>query len=229
MPASARRRILVFDVNETLLDITVLEPLFARLFGDARVMRQWFDDLVLYSQTLTLSGSYVDYAEIGAAVLKMLTSIHAVPLKAGDADELVSTMRQLPPHGDVVPALTILADAGFRMVTLTNSPLSGGRSPLDNTGLSHHFERQFSVDDTVRRYKPAPQTYAFVARSLGVELGVLRMVATHAWDTLGASAAGCASALLTRAGNAALPIGPQPDIVGPDLIAVARGIIDIDA
>jgi 2-haloacid dehalogenase len=42
-------------------------------------------------------------------------------------------------------------------------------------------------------------------------------------------ASGCAAALVTRAGNAALPIGPQPDIVGPDLVAVARDIIEVDA
>jgi 2-haloacid dehalogenase len=227
MAARARRRILVFDVNETLLDITVLEPLFVRLFRDARVLRQWFAELVLYSEAITLSGLYVDFGEIGAAALKMLASIHAVPLKAGDVEEIASTMRTLPPHADVVPALTMLADAGFRMVTLTNSPPSAGRTPLDNAGLGHLFERQFSVD-TVKRFKPAPQTYALVAQGLGVEPGVLRLVAAHCWDTLGAMAAGCASALVTRAGNAALPVGPQADIVGPDLLAVARDIIETD-
>jgi 2-haloacid dehalogenase len=227
MPANPRRRILVFDVNETLLDITVLEPLFVRLFGDARVMRQWFAELVLYSEAFTLSGLYANFGELGAAALKMLASIHAAPLGEGDVEELVSTMRHMAPHADVVPALTMLAGAGFRMATLTNSPLSAGRSPLDNAGLGHHFERQFSVD-AVRRFKPAPEVYALVAEGLGVERSVLRLVAAHPWDTLGAMAAGCASALVTRPGNAALPVGPQADIVGPDLVAVARDIIERD-
>jgi 2-haloacid dehalogenase len=227
MSASPRQRILVFDVNETLLDITVLGPLFARVFRDARVMRQWFAEVVLYSEAFTLSGLYSHFGELGAAALRMLSSIHAVPLKESDVEELLRTMSQLPPHADVVPALTMLADAGFRMVTLTNSPLSAGRSPIDNAGLDHHFERQFSVD-AAKRFKPAPQTYALVAQGLGVDLAVLRLVAAHPWDTLGAMAAGCASALVTRAGNAALPAGPQADIVGPDLVAVARGIIESD-
>jgi 2-haloacid dehalogenase len=34
--------VLVFDVNETLLDITALEPVFAQVFGDPRVLREWF-------------------------------------------------------------------------------------------------------------------------------------------------------------------------------------------
>jgi 2-haloacid dehalogenase len=227
MPANARRRILVFDVNETLLDITVLEPLFGRLFHDARVFRQWFAELVLYSEALTLSGSYADFGQLSAAVLKMLATIHGVPAKAGDVEELTNTMRHLPPHTDVLPALTMLADAGFRMVTLTNSPLSGGKSPLDNAGLGHHFEKQFSVD-AVKRFKPAPEVYALVAQGLGVDLGALRLVAAHPWDTLGAMAAGCASALVTRSGNAPLPVGPQADIVGPDLLSVASKIMEID-
>ena len=42
-------RVIVFDVNETLLDIEILNPFFERIFGDARVMRQWFAELIVYS------------------------------------------------------------------------------------------------------------------------------------------------------------------------------------
>ena len=35
MPDQKPVSTIVFDVNETLLDITTLEPLFARVFGDA--------------------------------------------------------------------------------------------------------------------------------------------------------------------------------------------------
>ena len=225
--AATRHRVMVFDVNETLLDITVLEPLFTRVFGHAGVMRQWFAELVLYSQTLTLSGQYATFAQIGAGVLSMLSSIHAVPLHDADREELVDTLHHMPAHDDVEPALEALATAGFRLATLTNSAPSAGRSPLDNAGLAHWFERQFSVD-AVRRFKPAPETYHSVAHGMHVELAQIRLIAAHPWDTLGAQAAGCVSALVTRTGNAVLPIGPQSDIVGPDLATVAARIIDFD-
>ena len=48
------RPIMVFDVNETLLDITHLEPLFVRIFGNKSVLREWFSHLIIYSQTMTL-------------------------------------------------------------------------------------------------------------------------------------------------------------------------------
>jgi 2-haloacid dehalogenase len=46
--------ICVFDVNETLLDIESIAPLFQRLFGDRKVLREWFGQLVLYSNAITL-------------------------------------------------------------------------------------------------------------------------------------------------------------------------------
>ena len=40
--------LIVFDVNETLLDLRTMEPTFERIFGDKKDMRLWFDDLILY-------------------------------------------------------------------------------------------------------------------------------------------------------------------------------------
>src|SRR6476620_8398075 len=64
-----RPGVLVFDVNETLLDIESLTPHFERVFGDPAVLREWFGQLVLYSMTATLSRRYVDFFTLGAGVL----------------------------------------------------------------------------------------------------------------------------------------------------------------
>jgi hypothetical protein len=37
----ARPNVLIFDVNETLIDFEALNPLFERVFGDKRVLREW--------------------------------------------------------------------------------------------------------------------------------------------------------------------------------------------
>lgn len=47
--------VLVFDVNETLIDIESLAPLFADLFGDERMLREWFAQLIMYSMGITLA------------------------------------------------------------------------------------------------------------------------------------------------------------------------------
>lgn len=223
-PAGSRPSVVVFDVNETLLDIEFLAPLFARLFGDGAVMREWFAQMVLYSEAMTLSGTYAPFGAIGAGILRMLGEIKAVPIAAGDIVELRERMQALPAHADVAEAMRALKAAGFRLVTLTNSaPLPDG-GPMERAGIAPFFERQFSVD-TTRRFKPAPENYRMVAQELGVDVSALCMVAAHAWDTVGAQQAGCAAALVTRPGNTMLDVLPVPDIVGRDLIGVAAEMI----
>ena len=114
------------------------------------------------------------------------------------------------------------------MVTLTNSAPDAGKDVLEQAGLAHYFEQQFSVD-AVKSFKPAAETYRSVALALGAHAGSLRLVAAHTWDTLGATAAGWKTALVARPGNAPLPFGEQPDIIDKDLLAVAKRIVSEDA
>lgn len=218
--------VIVFDVNETLLDITTLTPLFTRLFGHAHILREWFAQLVLYSQTMTLSGLYAPFGELGVGALQMTADVHNVKLTDGDIDELKARMGQMPAHPDAVPALTKLRAAGFRLVTLTNSASSDAPTPLEQAGLDTFFEQSFSVE-TVGKFKPAPETYQMVADTLSVETSDLCLVACHLWDTIGAQAAGCRGAFLTRPHNALLrvPNVPVADFMAADLVTLAEQII----
>ncbi|MUL45041.1 haloacid dehalogenase type II [Mycobacterium sp. CBMA293] len=221
--AAGRPAVLVFDVNETLVDIESLGVHFDRVFGDAAVLREWFGQLVTYSMTATMSGCYVDFFTLGRAVLHMIADIHGVRLAADDLEALAAGMRTMPAHPDVDAGLTALRGAGYRLVTLTNSPhVPGATTPVENAGLAHHFERQFTVDEA-RLFKPAKPLYVEVARQLGVPAGSCMMVAAHVWDTIGAQAAGFAGALITRPGNAPLPAAglPQPDLIATDLADLA--------
>jgi len=222
----AAKPIIVFDVNETLLDIEILEPLFRRLFGSGHAMREWFAQLILYSEALTLAGAYAPFGTLGGGVLRMLGQVRRVEVSDADLEELRALLQAMPAHPDVPDALRRLQEAGFRLVTLTNSAPQPGGGPLERAGIASFFERQFSVD-SIRRYKPAPETYRMVARELGVEMPALCLVAAHAWDTLGAQTAGCLAALVTRSGNAPLPLPtvPMPDVIGQDMTAVAEQII----
>lgn len=219
------RLILVFDVNETLLDLDHLCPLFDDIFGDGAVMRDWFAQLILYSQTLTITGLRSDFGTLAIAVLRMIGEIRGVAITEGHEDALRRTMGTLPAHPDAEAALVHLRDRGFRLVTLTNSPPSGGGTALDRSGLAQYFEASFSVQPT-NRFKPAPQTYQLVAEALAVPLSDLCLVACHVWDTIGMQALGGKGALVTHGVNAALvlPGVPQPDVTAPDLAGLAHAI-----
>lgn len=222
-----RRRILVFDVNETMLDINALESHFARAFGSGQVLREWFSTLLLYSNVASLAGPYADFGAIAGAALDMVADARGARLAPEDRDRILSGTRSLPAHPDVRPGLERLRNEGFRLVTLTNSAPVAVEQQLKNAGLTDLFERAFSVD-AVKRFKPAPEPYRYVAKELGVTVGDLRMVAAHAWDVVGALQAGCAAAFITRPGKVLYPLGPRPDIVAPDLQAAAEQIIATD-
>ena len=220
--------ICVFDVNETLLDIEFIAPLFQRLFGDRKVLREWFAQLILYSGAVTLSGPYTTFFTLGQGVLKMLGTIHHVSIRESDVDELRTRMLTMPAHPDVPAGLKQLKDANFRLVTLTNSPPDPETSPLRHAGIDGWFEKSFSID-RVRRFKPAPQVYHMVAEELDVPSSAICMVAAHVWDTIGAQSVGCSGALIARPGNAPLPVPglPQPQAVAPDLPGVATQLIKL--
>ena len=108
---------------------------------------------------------------------------------------------------------------------MTDNTLEISGRQLEQAGIIGLFERRFSVDETVRRHKPAPEAYASVASSLGLDPGDICLIACHVWDTLGAVAAGWQAALILREGNAPLDVGPQPNYIGDDLDAIADQLI----
>jgi 2-haloacid dehalogenase len=220
----AARPLIVFDVNETLLDLTTMEPVFERIFGQRQAMRLWFANFIMYSAALTVAGCYVPFTDIGAAVMKMLADTQGI--KVGDADrkELTEKFSIMPPHPEVPAALHRLRDAGFRLFTLTDNLLEVQTRQLEHGGIVDLFERRFSADG-VKHHKPSRQAYAYVERELGAAPSQFCMIACHTWDTLGAVAAGWDAALIKRVGNDVLGVGPQPSIVGRDLNDVADQLI----
>jgi 2-haloacid dehalogenase len=215
-------RVLVFDVAETLLDLQAARPLFQRVFGDGALVEAWFGETILYSESATLTNTFAPFGQLGAGVLRMLGRIHNVPISAADVAELSERLASLPPHPDVPDSLQRLKTAGYRMVTLADSPANPDRGPLRAAGLADLFEQQFSAE-AVRRYKPARETYRLVAEATGTQLSELCMIAAHPWDLIGARTAGCSAALIERTGVAPLivPGLKQPQFIASTLSEIA--------
>ncbi|HTX12767.1 MAG TPA: haloacid dehalogenase type II [Solirubrobacteraceae bacterium] len=221
----SERPIIVFDVNETLLDLETIRPTFDRIFGDPAAMRLWFGHLITYSEALTLTGVYVPFTDIGGAVLRMLAATRGITITDADAAELTDRFASMPPHPEVPAALRRLRDHGFRLFTLTDNTLAISGRQLEQGDVIDLFERRFSVDETVRRHKPAQEAYHSVTSELGVNPGDICLIACHVWDTLGALAAGWQAGLILRKDNAPLDVGPQPNYIGEDLDAIADQLI----
>jgi 2-haloacid dehalogenase len=218
--------VLLFDVNETLLDITILEPFFLRVFKNPFALRNWFAELVLYSQTMTVSGLYEPFANLAVGTLKMLGANHHISISDDDLLEFKELLGNLPVHPEVIPALKRLKAAGFRLATLTNSAPTQSPTLLEKAGISEFFECQFSIE-TVRSFKPHPATYRYAAQEMAVPLDRVCLVACHLWDTIGAQAAGCYGAFITRPNNNLLVAEnvPQPNYVARDLTELVELLV----
>jgi 2-haloacid dehalogenase len=220
----AKLPLIVFDVNETLLDLETMEPTFARIFNDKNAMRLWFANLILYSAALTVAGCYVPFTDIGGAVMKMMAETKGIKITDADKKELTDKFSTMPPHAEVPAALRKLRQAGFRLFTLTDNLLEVQTRQLTHGGIVDLFERRFSADG-VKHHKPSREAYGYAEKELGTKPSDMCLIACHTWDTLGAVAAGWEAALIKRPGNDLLDVGPQPHVVGDTLDDVADQLI----
>jgi 2-haloacid dehalogenase len=216
------KRVCVFDVNETLLDLAALDPLFERVFGDASVRRLWFNQTLQSAFVATMTDAYTTFGEAAGAALRMTEERQGVQISDEDRREILGGLRNLPPHPEVPESLDRLREAGFRLATLTNSTQEVAEAQIENAGLGDRFEQILSAD-TAKRLKPAPAPYRMAARTLEIPERGMRLIAAHAWDVAGALRAGCAAAFVAR--QPFDPLVEQPDVVGADLAEVADAII----
>jgi len=210
------KAVIVFDVIETLLDLRALDPKFEAIFGTAEARKEWFQQLLQSALVANSTGAYRDFTSLGSTALRMTAERHGIALSDAQKKEIEDTVRKLPAHPDVIPGLERLRRSGFRLATLTNSTQETAKSQLESANIAEYFEKIFSVD-SVRRYKPSPEPYRMAASELGVEIGDLLLVAAHAWDIAGASAAGCRTAFVKRPDKVLDPDAPKPDYEVKDI------------
>ena len=223
--APNRPQLLIFDVNETLLDLGKLQRAVNQEFKSETAFKQWFSLLLQYSLVDTVTGNYHPFSHIGDAAFDMLAQALGQPAHpASRKNELLTLLTELPPHPDIIPGLTALQKAGFRMVTLTNSPDATVQKQMAYAGLTGFFEQLLSID-SLKRYKPHPDTYRITCEQLQVVPAQTMLVAAHGWDTAGAQLAGLQAAFIARPGQQTYPLAPAPTLTGPALPDIAQQLI----
>ena len=220
MPAP---KVIIFDVNETLLSLDPLKTSVGEALGGREdLLPLWFSTMLHYSLVETLSDQYHSFGEIGTAALMMVAETQGITLDVDEAKQsIVTPLRSLPPHPDVVEGLKALKAKGFQIVSLTNSSSIGVETQYKNAGLTEFFEKRYSVD-SVKKFKPHPATYQMVLDDLGVKPEEVLMVAAHAWDLAGAQNVGLQTAFVKRPGKTLYPNVPKPDYVVSDLLELAK-------
>ncbi|MGI9016809.1 MAG: haloacid dehalogenase type II [Euzebya sp.] len=219
--------VIVFDVNETLLDLSGLDQPMRKVFGDraGEVKRLWFARLLHTSTVMTMLGTWQDFGTIGRAVLVDLGQRLDLEVSEDQADEIVGIMAKLSAHEDVRPGLVQLTGAGLSLVALTNSGQATAEAQLTSAGIDDLFDDILSVD-AVLRFKPDTAVYDHVRDHLEQRASDLVMVATHDWDCAGALKAGWRAGYVHRPGQAYNPLLQPPTFRGEDMIDLAQTMLD---
>ncbi|MEM7052466.1 MAG: haloacid dehalogenase type II [Acidobacteriota bacterium] len=217
MTEPVKPRVLVFDVNETLLDLApVKRTVGAVLGGREDLVPWWFSTMLHHSLVETVTGTFHDFGEIGTAALMMVAEAQGLELSREQARKAVEPILSLPPHDDVIPALETLVKGPFRLVSLTNSSSQGVETQFRNAGLTEFFERRYSIE-TIGKYKPHPDAYRMVLDDLDVPAEQALMVAAHGWDLAGAKSVGMQTAFIARPEKVLYPNVEEPDYIVENL------------
>lgn len=224
MPSAAPRpKVLIFDVNETLLDIAPVKQAIDDLLLEPDSSALWFSTLLHHSLVMSVADRHADFMDIGVAALQMVGRNRDMAIDDADARQLLSGMRSLAPHPDVVPALERLQRAGFRLATLTNSSQAAVKAQLDHAELTRFFEQQLSVE-TPQRFKPHASVYRWAVGELDAQPADCMLVAAHGWDVAGAKWAGLQAAFIARIHQQQFPLAEPPDIDVADFSALADAL-----
>ncbi|MGT2464284.1 haloacid dehalogenase type II [Sinomonas atrocyanea] len=212
--------VIVFDVNETLSDMSPMGSRFADAGAPEHLAKLWFATLLREGFALAAAGDAAPFGEIGAEALTGLLRTSGVADPEGTAKRLASSVADLPLHPDVPDGVRALRAAGHRLVTLTNGSAQVAEKLFGAAGIRDEFEALLSVEDAPA-WKPHPDSYQYAAQRLGVKAEDMLLVAVHPWDTHGAARAGLRTVWVNRTGAVYPSYYARPDLAVGSLTELA--------
>jgi 2-haloacid dehalogenase len=215
--------LVLFDVNETLSDLSPLRTRFEEVGTPGYLLAAWFAGILRDGFALTAAGAYADFRQVADAGLRGLLA--DLPDWHGDLDQAVTHVLDgfdnLTVHPDVPDGVRALRAAGLRLATLTNGSTVTTERLLDRAGLRDCFEALLDVS-TPRAWKPAPAAYQYATDTLATAPEQTVLVAVHPWDIDGARRAGLKAAWLKRTASAYPAVMTAPTYTASDLQDLAR-------
>jgi 2-haloacid dehalogenase len=217
----AALRWVLFDLNGTLVDPSVLAQPLGDSAADETLVQRAFDDAVAHAMVVTLTGDRAVFSDlIGAALRRRLL---LAGRDAALADDALALLGSMPAFIEAPAALERLRGVGVRLGVLTQSAAEAAEGVLRFAGLRDRLDIVVSGPET-GAFKPDPRPYRLALERIRADPGEVAMVAAHWWDVAGAKRAGLRTGWVARR-DIVLPAGvPEPDVRGRDLTEVAEAL-----
>lgn len=218
----------VFDVNETMLDLGVLDRFFIHHFGELEAKDLWFSRLLHHKAVVDLTGHHRSMGPLAAAALQSVAQTRGVTLPSDSGEQLALALNRLRAYPDVRPGLLALRDAGWNLMTLTNSSPKVAEAGLRSAGIIDCFTAIHTAEES-GRFKPSPDPYRGVLAAAAQPIEDAWMVACHDWDLAGADNVGMRTAFVRRPGLPLSPAYPTPRLIVDDFEELARALISYES
>ncbi|UJF16038.1 haloacid dehalogenase type II [Jeotgalibaca sp. MA1X17-3] len=215
----------LFDMNETLLNLNVLKKSFDTYFEDQYIVQYWFAKLLHSSTVIGGMEEYTDFGKLSEAALESVFLESGKELTDEIKTDILGSFRKLPAYEDVSEALQLLRDNDIKVIAVTNSSYEMVKEQLTHSGLIDLFDSYYSVE-AVRKYKPFKEIYHYVMDQENIKADETIMVATHDWDLFGAKKVGLVTAYIKRKEDQYNPYCLKPDLSDSNLIDLAKQIIN---
>ena len=105
--------VIAFDLVGTLLDLSALDSAFERSFGDFKLRREWFSEVLKIALATTATNHYREFNKITQAALKVIEERYQHRLNNTQREEIYRTLKTLPHFSDVPDSLASLRSNGF--------------------------------------------------------------------------------------------------------------------
>jgi 2-haloacid dehalogenase len=167
-----------------------------------------------------LHREHTPYREIGERSVAFVMDRAGIRYTMDEVRSLVDNIVRLRPFPEVPAALDRLR-ARYRLIVLSN----GDPDMLENAKPHHGvaFERVISVAEA-NSFKPHVATYTKAAEIAGVRMEQVLFIANHAFDCIGAKAAGMRTAFIDRRQRPFGGTPHQPDLLVRSMTALADAI-----
>lgn len=201
--------LLLFDVYETLLDMSAVEKRVNTLLNSKRGYALWFELFMQYCFVDNCIEQFNPFPDIARATLLMAGKALGEKVDETDINDLLLIMRHLPVKEGVAEGLSLLHDQGYRIAALTNSAQQIVEDRMERTGLISYFEKVLSAEH-VGKYKPSLEVYQWALKQLGVQANEVLLISAHGWDIAGACNAGMHTAYIVQETQMLYPLAPTP-------------------
>jgi 2-haloacid dehalogenase len=223
-------KVLTFDQYGTIVDMQRGLTEFATPFLARKGWQGRPESFVTWWRRTHFENSMIDalidrghtpYRTIGERAVAYVMDRCGISHTAAEVRDLVGAIERLKPFPDVVAALEKLRAKGYRLAILSNGDPDMLAAARAHIGFA--FDHVISVE-AAGYFKPHFATYAKAAELIGEERGRILFVANHAFDCIGAKAAGMRTAFIDRRKRPFGETPHRPDLVVADFTALAAAL-----